>query len=457
MKPVVITVGGSELTTWIECNLERKKEDLTGTLSVIIFGGSVPPAPIVREAQAGAEIQVYVGGQLAFTGSVDRREGKAEKKADHKMDKGTGIKAYPGREKHPAGSTEGHGHEISLGPTEYTIHLSARGKTKRLIDSSHQHPTTNMMQPTTKEAVEKLIEPWKTQLEWKAETIKLDKMRFRDGNRVVDELNRIGREKTPTSCTRPVTANSGSPTVWVPSLARAAIRLFSDRTSSPSQRSSRKMKRNRKSKSKASAPKSTSGVKRRSKKPSRKSKNSSVKDFVPYTVQHYGDADDKTLERRARFEANQRANSTKKVTIEVFHVQSPSGSPWDIGDTHYVEIPPEGIYDVFECIELTYRVKYDKELKTTLVLSPPPSGGAGGSSGGFGLSGINSAMGAARRSQAGISIVDGQYPAPWTGPQLSELPLMTLAEAAAQPPKDEADEPRKPEPPLVLPPWFGDA
>ena len=61
-------------------------------------------------------------------------------------------------------------------------------------------------------------------------------------------------------------------------------------------------------------------------------------------------------------------------------------------------------------------------------------------------------MGSARRSQAGISIVDGQYPAPWTGPQLSELPLMTLVEAAAQPPKQE--EPRKPEPPLVLPPWF---
>ena len=51
-------------------------------------------------------------------------------------------------------------------------------------------------------------------------------------------------------------------------------------------------------------------------------------------------------------------------------------------------------------------------------------------------------------------MIDGQYPAPWTGPQLSELPLMTLVEAAAQPPKEE--EPRKPEPPLVLPPWFGE-
>ena len=95
MKPVVITVGGGELTTWTEMTLERKKEELTGSLSVIIFAGGMPPVPMFA-AQAGAEIQVYIGGQLAFTGTVDRREGKAEKKADHKMDKGTGIKAYRG-------------------------------------------------------------------------------------------------------------------------------------------------------------------------------------------------------------------------------------------------------------------------------------------------------------------------------------------------------------------------
>ena len=453
MKPVVITVGGAELTTWIECTLERKKEDLTGSLGVIIFGGSVPPAPIVREAQAGAEIQVYVAGQMAFTGSVDRREGKAEKKADHKREKGTGIKDYPGRQPHPKGSTEGHGHEISIGPNEYTIHLTARGKTKRLIDSSHQHPTTNMMQPTTKEAVEKLIEPWKTQLDWKAEVIKLDKMRFRDGNRVVDELHRIGMENAyfmyetrdgKLRVTDGVGSDSGES--GDPLILGQNILTFSAEQSEDEGKSKVKVKGQRSKKhhwGKKAVEKTFKEVEDRS-----------VKDFVPLTVQHYGDADDKTLERRARFEANKRASTTKKVTVEVFHVQTPSGQPWDIGDTHYVEIPPEGIFDVFECTELTYVVKHDKELKTTLVLTPPPSGGTGGSSGGFGLSSISSTIGNARRSQAGVSTIDGQYPAPWTGPQLSELPLMTLVEAAAQPPKEE--EPRKPEPPLVLPPWFGE-
>src|SRR5262245_65311303 len=83
---------------------------------------------------------------------------------------------------------------VSIGPTACTTTTSARGKTKRLIDSTHQHPTTNMLKPTSKEVVEKLIQPWKTMLEWKGEVIKLDKVRFRDGARVVDELQRVALE-----------------------------------------------------------------------------------------------------------------------------------------------------------------------------------------------------------------------------------------------------------------------
>ena len=90
-------------------------------------------------------------------------------------------------------------------------------------------------------------------------------------------------------------------------------------------------------------------------------------------------------------------------------------------------MPPEGIFDVFECTELTYRVNPEKELKTTLTLSPPPSGGAGGGSGGFGLSANQSAHGQRHgAARLGSALSTGQYPAPWTGPQLSELPLMTL-------------------------------
>jgi prophage tail gpP-like protein len=440
MKPVVITIGGGELTNWTEMTLQRSKDELTGSLSVSIFAGAMPPSPLIRQAKAGAEIQVYIAGQLAFTGSIDKRQGSGAKKGE----KGT-----------RAGGEDNHGGSmsVSIGPNEYTIKLSARGKTKRLIDSSHQHPTTNMLKPTTKEVVEKLVEPWKTQVEWKGEVIKLDKQRFRDGARVVDELHRVALEncyfmyETRDGKLR-VTDGVGSESGGGDALILGQnILTFSAEQSEDEAKSKVKVKGQRSDKDKWGEEALLKTFK--------EVQDSWVKDFVPLTVQHYGDADDKTLERRARFEMNKRSTESKKITIDVFHVQTPSGQPWDIGNTHYVEVPPEGIFDVFECTELTYHVNAEKELKTTLTLSPPPSGGSGGSGGGFGLSSLPLNMGQARRNQSGVTMVADQFPAPWSSPMLGDLPLMTLVEAAALPPKEETEEPPR-QPPLVLPPWFGE-
>ena len=181
MKPVVIIVGGSELTNWTEMTLQRSKDELTGTLNVSIFAGAMPPTPIARSAKPGAEVQVYIAGQMAFTGTVDKRKGTGAKHGKEGTDNEDETKGESSM-------------SVNIGPNEYTIKLSARGKTKRLIDSSHQHPTTNMLKPTTKQVVDKLVEPFKQQVEWKGETIKLDKVRFRDGARVVDELHRVALE-----------------------------------------------------------------------------------------------------------------------------------------------------------------------------------------------------------------------------------------------------------------------
>jgi prophage tail gpP-like protein len=455
MKPVIITVGGSALEVWTEMNLKRSKDELTGTLTVTIFGGDLPSAPIIRQAQAGAEIQCYIAGQLAFTGTVDRRTGSGlHGKEARKQAKGADIKTYEGKKPSATGTSPGgHGHEISIGPNEYTIHLTARGETKRLIDSAHQHPTTNMLKPTTKEVVEKLVEPWKTKVEWKAEVIKLDKMRFRDGARVVDELHRVAMEncyfmyETRDGKLR-VTDGVGSAggESGDPLILGQNILTFSAEQSEDKAKSKVKVKGQRSPKDKwgEEAVLKTFKI----------VENKSVKDFVPETVQHYGDADDKTLERRARFEANKHNSESKKITIEVFHVQTPSGQPWDVGNMHYVEVPPEGIFDMFECVELTYHVSHEKELKTTLVLSPPPSGGTGGAGGGFGLSALNLSMGEARRSQAGINIVSGLFPAAWSPPMLGELPLLTLVEEAAKLAQNPVQEEIKRSPPLTLPDPF---
>ena len=129
-----------------------------------------------------------------------------------------------------------------------------------------------------------------------------------------------------------------------------------------------------------------------------------MKSYAPFIIQHNGDADEKTLERRARFEMNARAAKSKKIEIEVFHVMS-QGGPWDIGNMHYVEVPPEGIFDMFECTELTYNVDAKDKLTTSLTLSPPPSGGSEGASGGFGLSSINFNTGGARPNSNGTPMI----------------------------------------------------
>src|SRR5262245_29987146 len=444
MKPVSIFIGGGELETWTEMTLTRKKENLTGELEVTIFAGSMPPMPIVRQIMAGVEITVYIAGQLAFTGTCDKRKGTGRKKGKE------GTK-HAGKEKQ-GNSKEGGSLKLSVGPTDYSIKMSARGKTKRLIDSSQQHPTTNMLKPTTKEVVEKLVQPWKTQVDWRGEVIKLDKVRFRDGARVVDELHRIAMENCyfmyetrdgklrVTDGVGQADGGSGEALILGQNILRFSAEQSEDKAKS-------------KIKVKGQRSKKEIWGEKALLKTFKEVKDNWIKDFVPETVNHYGDADDKTLERRARFEMNKRNSENKKITIEVFHVQSSSGQPWDIGNTHYVEVPPEGIFDVFECTELTYNVDHEKTLKTTLVLSPPPSGGTGGGSGGFGLSGLSMGMGSARRSQSGITMVAGQYPDPWSPPMLSELPFTTLADAAAQPqPREE----QRQEPPLVLPPWFGE-
>jgi len=160
-----------------------------------------------------------------------------------------------------------------------------------------------------------------------------------------------------------------------------------------------------------------------------------VESDIPVTVQHYGDATPEALERRGKFEANKRSADSKKITLDVFHVQTPSGEPWDIGQLHYVEIPPEGIFDVFECTDLTYSVSTD-DVKTSLTLSPPPAVAAsGGSANPESLPELPNeyvGIGNTRRAAAGVTFKTGKYPSPWSGPSLLVLPFVALTSAIAQ-------------------------
>lgn len=431
MKPVIIFLGDEELEQWTDMTLRRAKADLTGSLEISIFFGYMPSKPVLVNATKNKEIKVYIGGELAFFGKVDKRRGTGSKHGAS----GTDSNDHSG-DGSPTVTTE-------IGADEYTVKITARGKTKYLVDSSHQHATTNMMQPTNKQVFEKLIEPWKMELDWKASTIKLDKVRFRDGAKVVDEIHRLATEnghfvyETRDGKLR-ITDDTGKEEGENLVLGQNVLSFSAEQSEEPA-KSKVKVKGQRTDK-KIRGEKAVLNVEK-------EIKDDWVEGEIPYVVQHYGDATSEALERRANFETNKRSSESKTLTIDVFHVQSSNGAPWDIGTLHYCEIPPEGIFDVFEVTELVYKVQNDKKISTTLTLSPPPANTAGSSAGAgagltqSGLSGLGAivdtvgsgihALASARRQALGVTFAPGQYPAPWSGPAVRVIPVPTPAEMAS--------------------------
>lgn len=402
--PVAVFVDGQELLGYTGMTLSRSKESLTGNLSVDMFFGYVPTSPVVVDAAISKQVLVYIGGQLAFTGTLDKRQG-------------SGIKHGAPGSTISDGSTGDTSRAASIGPNEYTVKLTARGKTKRLVDSSHQHRTTNYMQPTTRDVINDLVAPFDVAVEFIGTEIEVDKIRLRDGAKVIEELRRLSIEngyyiyETRDGKLR-VTDDVGIG-VGDNLILGQNILSFSAEQSEDQAQSEITVKGQR-------TPKNMWGEDAVLNQTVKIVQDDWVPSFAPVIVQHYGDATEEALERRARFEANKRSSRSKQVTIEVFHVQPQSGAPWDVGQMHYVEIPPEGIFDMFECTAVNYTVENDRTLKTTLTLSPPPTGQASVT----GLAAFENMpddllIGAAsRRAALGVTFAPGTYPSPWSGPSL---------------------------------------
>lgn len=409
MDPFIILIGGEKLTGYTSATLTRSKEQLTGSLTIEVFMSYVPQEPVLINAAPGNDVLVYIGGQLAFKGTIDKRGGKGKKVE--------------------GGSSK----SVSIGKDSYNVTVTCRGNTKNLVDSSHQHDTTNMISPTNRQVIEKLLEPFNIDLDWQADVSKMDKVRFRDGALVIDEVRRVAAQfglfiyETRDGSLRVTDKTSeinGEPLILGDNLLTFSAEQSEDKT-----------------------PSSVTVKGQRSKKEIwgedavlttfRTISDASVASFRPLIIQHFGDATPEVLERRARFEANNRAVKAKNVTVDVFHVQSRDGQPWDVGNLHYIEVPPEGIYDVMECTSVTYNIDASGKLETKLSLSPPPAG-----AGGSGIDGLASfgdqvggewaAYAALQKARAGITYASGLYPSPWASPALSIITdIVTIASTAS--------------------------
>jgi prophage tail gpP-like protein len=390
-KPFQIFADGKELEQYTGAKLSRKKADLTGSFDCDVFFNYMPKSPIMVQALRGRDISVYVGGQLAFFGAIDKRNGKGHSNKDAVSEVTS-----------------------SISPNAYSVSLSARGRTKYLIDSSHQHKTGTMLKPTTRQVAEALTKDFQVELDWQAADVKLERVCLRDGCNVLYELQRLGNEnghyfyETRDGKLR----FTDEPQEMGDDLILGTnILSFSADQSEDHDKSRIVVKGQRISKTVWGEEAVLNVLK--------SAKKASTDKDTPFIIQHYGDASPEALDRRLKFESDKRTAQSLKVTIDVFHVQTPSGQPWDLGTLHYVEVPPEGIFNVMEVIELDYTVDAQGTLKTTLTLAPPPAPSSGVPTT------TKAGIGKQRRAQLGVETMDIWEPADLQfSPSFSQAPVI---------------------------------
>lgn len=443
MKPFRIFIGGEELERYTSAKLQRSKKQLTGSLEVNIFFDAVPKAPVVVQALRGKEILVYVMNQLAFTGVIDKRRGKTEQPRDAKGRFVKGPKVIGG---------EGDGGvSPSISQQGYTVTITARGKTKYLIDSSHGQTTTTFKKTTDRKLIEQLVSKFDVELDWQGEENDMRLARVRDGSTVATELFNFCNEhchfvyETRDGKLRII--DEAEQTTGENLVLGQNILTFSAEQSEDQANSDIVVKGHRNDPEVWGNDAVTV--------PLENLKDNWVGSNIPLTIQVYGDATTKKLQKRGKYEADRRSAESKNVNVTVFHVAS-GGVPWDIGVLHYVEIPCEGIFDVLECTDLTYTVDGSGTLETEMTFSPPPSAAISGSGNSL-LKGVSNAvtdltkMGASRRAAAGITLVPGLYPSSWTSAALSIIanPVIGIVSVVNSLLKSPSEQNRKP--PMSLP------
>lgn len=449
MPLVVIMVGGQSINGWVNMKLNRERKNLTGNLTFEMFFTNLPANPQMRAIVAGAEISVYIVGNLAFVGTIDSRtgSGKGKHKGHHEHSQGLNDRNLAGvdrKGKNPSGA----GVHSYADAESYKITVEARGKTKRLVDSSHDHPTGQMPNTTVPKIFQELTKNFKVQInDTSGDSTQIERAVFRDGAAVYTELARWAKEhnlihfedKTgKLNLTTDSAGGSGEPLILGMNI------LSFDATQSDGQGNSTITIKGQRS-----------GMQHHGKDAVQNKlviTNPSVNDYSPVIHQHNADASPERLKKRGKFENDRATQESKEVTIDVFSVQQTDGEPWDLNVTHYVEIPPEGIYNQFVVDSLTYFCEAKGTLKTELKLVPVAQGGDG--TGGGSMS-DEQAFGQSQASAAGLIYTNGTYPSPWTVPPISFV-LTAAGNLPPAPAPPNTIAPTLPVTvPLKLPPNFG--
>ena len=293
--PVAIMIGGQLLQGWTTMSLERQKKDMTGRASIGIFFGFVPKQVAIPAARAGAQVAIYIGGNLAFVGTLDARKAEGSDKGGSKGGKKKRRRGK-GRDKGEGGG-KGDGEagiKTHIGPDQYTITLTARGKTKNLIDSSHDHKTGTITGAKTRPVVEELVKNFKVGLDWRAGSHDMDKIRFRDGAAVRDEIDRVCSEygyyryetrDGKLRVTDQAGPESGEALILGENIMEFEASQSENGGNNPIKVKGQRTKKNIRGKAAVNRQKTI--------------RDGHIKRYAPLTIQHYTDASNEALNRRA--------------------------------------------------------------------------------------------------------------------------------------------------------------
>lgn len=367
MSDLVVMIDGAPVEHIERFSLTRDAEHVTGEMTAAIFMSYTPQERFMEGVLRGASAAVYLGGHLAFNGTLDGRGDR--------------------------GSPDG----------EYEVTLRARGRLKRIIDDSHRHPTGTILSTTDRGAFEALLAPFGVGLDWRAKETAIPRIRLRDGARVHDELRRIAQRtglnfyETRDGMVRVVDQTpdlTGEPLV----LSQNILRFDSDLSADEERR--------------------RIVVKGQRTAPSSFGRAAIVPPVLPLsdatapedggiTVRAYGDATTATLEAAGAYDYSRRVANGRDVDVEVFGVLQSTGQPWDLGVRHHIEIPPIGVSTVMEAQRISYVIDEDARLRTNISFRP-----------------ISERMASSATSLLDSPARTGQS-GEWVGPVVSDAPVQT--------------------------------
>jgi prophage tail gpP-like protein len=161
-----LSLGGMLYEGWTKASVTRSVKDLTGSFQVTLHDpmmlllGSPLYTAFSANAEPGSPVQVFVAGELFLTGMIDSR---------------TATKSA----------------------TAHDVQISGRGKSRDLVDSSHDDQKTQYNDQTPSQIVKKVAEPFGQQVKVRLSGGErpIPKYRYFPGDNAFDVSHEVARQQ----------------------------------------------------------------------------------------------------------------------------------------------------------------------------------------------------------------------------------------------------------------------